>query len=317
MKTIDVVLPVYNEEEVIGAFHRALGSVLDSLAGRYAFNIIYVLDRSNDDSFAILRNLCREDPRVTVVHLARRFGHQMSLVAGIDQSRGEAAIMMDCDLQHPPQVIPDLLARFEEGYDIVHAVRRYDARIGLLKRWSSALFYRIQNALSPIEMQSGAADFRLISKRVAHLFQTSLREQSQFLRGLFQWVGFRSTTVTFVSPPRAAGLSKYHVMRLIAFSITGILSFSKVPLRIATLLGFCFSALSVLYGLWLTVRFFIAGHTPPGYTSLIVIVLFIGGLQLTVLGILGEYLGSVFDEVKHRPLYIVDEIVQGREWTRT
>jgi dolichol-phosphate mannosyltransferase len=232
----------------------------------------------------------------------------MSLVAGIDQTAGDAVIMMDCDLQHPPAVIRHLLEKFEEGYDIVHAIRQYDNRTGPLKRWTSDLFYWLQNALSPVEMQPGAADFRLISRKVARLFQTSIRERGQFLRGLFQWVGFRSATVTFVSPPREKGTTKYDLRQLITFSVTGILSFSKIPLRIATLLGFFISTLSLTYGVWLIGRYFVAGHMPPGYTSLIVMMLFLGGLQLTVLGILGEYLGSVFDEVKQRPLYIVDEV---------
>jgi dolichol-phosphate mannosyltransferase len=311
MKTIDIVLPVYNEAEGLEAFHAALTAVLNTLADRYAFAICYVLDRSSDDSIGVLTRLARRDPSVTVLHLARRFGHQMSLVAGIDQARGDAVIMMDCDLQHPPAVIRPLLDKFEEGFDIVHAVREYDHRVGLFKRWTSRAFYQLQNLLSPVEMQPGAADFRLISGKVARVFQTSVREQSQFLRGLFQWVGFRSTTVPFVSPPRHAGRTKYRLRRLIAFSINGILSFSKVPLRIASLVGFLISTLSVAYGLWLIRLYFVAGYMPQGYTSLIVVILFMGGLQLTVLGILGEYLGSVFDEVKHRPLYVVDEIVRG------
>jgi dolichol-phosphate mannosyltransferase len=311
MKTIDIVLPVYNEAEGLDAFHAALTAVLSTLTDRYAFAICYVLDRSSDDSVGVLTRLARRDPSVTALHLARRFGHQMSLVAGIDQARGDAVIMMDCDLQHPPAVIRQLLERFEQGFDIVHAVREYDPRVGLFKRWSSRAFYQLQNALSPVAMQPGAADFRLISRKVARVFQTSVREQSQFLRGLFQWVGFRSTTVPFVSPPRHAGRTKYRLGRLIAFSLNGILSFSKVPLRIASLIGFLISTLSVAYGLWLIRLYFIAGYMPQGYTSLIVVILFMGGLQLTVLGILGEYLGSVFDEVKGRPLYVVDEIIRG------
>ena len=181
---------------------------------------------------------------MTVVHLSTRFGHQMSLVAGIDQSRSDAVIMMDCDLQHPPAVIALLLKKFEDGYDIVHAIREYDQVAGRFKRWTSHLFYRIQNALSPVEMQPGAADFRLISRKVAHLFQTSIRERSQFLRGLFQWVGFRTASVSFVSPARAKGTTSYDLKRLITFSVTGILSFSKIPLRIATLVGF-FSTLGL------------------------------------------------------------------------
>jgi dolichol-phosphate mannosyltransferase len=312
MKTVDIVLPVYNEEEVLDAFHAALSEVLQRLADRYRFNVWYVLDRSKDDSLGVLTRLAERDSTVSVLHLSTRFGHQMSLVAGIDHCRGDAVVMMDCDLQHPPSVIPGLLEKFEEGYDIVHAVREYDRDVGAAKRWTSGLFYRLQNTLSPVEMEAGAADFRLISRKVARLFQTSIRERGQFLRGLFQWVGFRTAKVPFVSPARTRGTTKYDLKRLVAFSVTGILSFSKVPLRVATLSGFFISTLSLVYGVWLIGKFFVAGHMPPGYTSLIVMMMFLGGLQLTVLGVLGEYLGSVFDEVKQRPLYIVDDMIGQR-----
>lgn len=312
MKTIDIVLPVFNEEEGLDGFHHALMSVLDSLAARYRFKVIYVLDRSSDGSLDVLRQLAAHTPSVTVLHLSRRFGHQMSLLAGIDFATDDAVIMMDCDLQHPPMLIPELLDRFEQGFEIVHTVRRYDAQVGTLKRLTSRLFYQLQNRLSPVELKEGVADFRLISKRVAEVFRTSIREQNQFLRGLFQWVGFRSTEVTFVSPPRTAGTTKYRPFRLLAFAITGIVSFSKLPLRVATLMGFAMATLSGLYGAWLVMKYFVGGLFPPGYASLILVVLVIGGLQLMFLGIVGEYLGSVFDEVKRRPLYIVDEVIEGQ-----
>ncbi len=250
-------------------------------------------------------------PGVTVLHLSRRFGHQMSLVAGIDFATADAVIMMDCDLQHPPALIPELLERFERGFEVVHTVRRYDQQVGFLKRFTSRLFYQFQNRLSPVEIKEGVADFRLISGRVATVFRTSIREQNQFLRGLFQWVGFRSTEVTFVSPPRTAGATKYKPLRLLAFATTGIVSFSKLPLRIATLTGFAMAAFSGIYGIWLLTKYFVGGFFPPGYASLILIVLATGGLQLMFLGIVGEYLGSVFDEVKRRPLYVVDEVIEG------
>lgn len=311
MKTINIVLPVYHEEAVLASFHEALFAVLDGLAAQYRFEVIYVLDRSKDNSILVLRKLARMYPNVSILHLSRRFGHQMSLVAGVDYSTGDAVIMMDCDLQHPPSVIPELLKQFEEGFDVVHTIRKYDQRIGLFKEWPSHIFYRLQNALSPVEIQEGAADFRLISAKVARVFRETVREQNQFLRGLFHWVGFRSTNVTFVGPPRAAGRTKYNLLRLLTFSVIGITSFSKFPLRLASMLGFVISTLSLFYGLWLIALYFRVGHLPPGYTSLVVLVLFMGGLQLTVLGILGEYLGSIFDEVKRRPLYIVDEVIRG------
>jgi dolichol-phosphate mannosyltransferase len=309
MKTIDIVLPVYNEEEGIVAFHEALAAAIEPLRERYRFHMIYVLDRSRDNTFAILKKLSLRCENVTVLHLSRRFGHQMSLVAGIDFSRGDAVIMMDCDQQHPPSVIPQLLDQFEQGYHVVHTIRRYDPGTGFLKRWTSDAFYKLQNALSPVEMRIGVADFRLISRKVAQVFQTCIREQNQFLRGLFQWVGFKNTSVSFVSAPRGAGTTKYKLGKLLAFALAGMLSFSKIPLHTASLLGFLISTVSFLYGMALIVFYFAAGHIPQGYTSMIVVILFMGGLQLTVLGIIGEYVGSIFDEVKGRPLYVVDEIV--------
>jgi polyisoprenyl-phosphate glycosyltransferase len=282
------------------------------LSKHHTFRIIYVLDRCADNSLTVLKDIATRDARVTVLHLSRRFGHQMSLIAGLDYSDGDASILMDCDMQHPPQVIPELLERFEQGYDVVQAIRTYDPQIHAGKQWSSHIFYPVQNWLSPIEIPVGSADFRLISRKVRSVFQSSIREQNQFLRGLFQWVGFRQATVEFVSPPRVAGATKYRFLNLLTFSLTGITSFSKVPLRAAAVLGFAISALSVLYALFAIAAYLIVGHLPPGYTSLIVAVSFIGGLQLTVLGILGEYLGAVFDEVKQRPLYIIDEVI-GRD----
>jgi polyisoprenyl-phosphate glycosyltransferase len=310
MKTVDIILPVYNEEEGLAQFHGALCRVLDTLRDSYRFQVIYVLDRSRDRSFEVLKKLAAGRQDVTVIHLSRRFGHQMSLVAGLDHSDADAVIMMDCDCQHPPELIPVMLEHFEGGCDIVQGIREYDPATPALKRWTSNLFYRLQNLLSPIEIPPGAADFRLISRKVAVVFQDGVREHNQFLRGLFQWAGFRSAQVRFQSPPRSAGETKYRTFALLAFSIVGITSFSKVPLRFAALLGIIISSLSLIYGVWLLVVYFTAGHLPPGYTSLILMVVFMGGLQLIVLGILGEYMGSIFDEVKRRPLYVVDEIVQ-------
>jgi len=308
-KKIDIVLPVYNEEAGIEMFNTALFRVLSSLTPQYAFRVIYVLDRSSDRSFAVLKRLAEQNRQITILHLSRRFGHQMSLVAGIDRCKGDAVIMMDCDLQHPPELVPELLARFEDGYDIVHTIRTYSGTVPWKKRLMSRAFYRLQNALSPIELRDGAADFRLISRKVVDVFQRDIREHGQFLRALFQWVGFSNIDVHFVSSPRVAGVTKYDVKRLLGFFIDGMLSFSKFPLRIASALGFIFSSLGLLYLVYLIISFFVSGNFPPGYTSLIGVVLLIGGLQLIVLGVIGEYIGTIFDEVKRRPLYIIDDVV--------
>jgi glycosyltransferase involved in cell wall biosynthesis len=312
MKTVDIVLPVYNEEAGIEAFHRVLVGELAGLSDRYVFHLIYVLDRSTDRTFEVLKGLAATYPNMRVIHLSRRFGHQMSLVAGLDQSSGDALIMMDADLQHPPAVIPQLLARFEDGFDVVQTVRRDCANGGGFRSQASRRFYALQNLLSPVEITNGMADFRLISRKVVRVFQTSVREQNQFLRGLFQWVGFNRAEVRFDSAERAAGTTKYRLAGLVAFSIAGIVSFSKVPLRIATLAGFMISVVGMVYAFWLLYHYVADGDFPPGFASLILVTLAMGGLQLMFLGILGEYLGSIFDEVKGRPLYVVDEVVQGR-----
>jgi glycosyltransferase involved in cell wall biosynthesis len=308
MVTIDIILPVYNEEEGLAIFHEALSRALIGLPQRYDFRVVYVLDRCHDNSLAVLKSIVSRDKRVTVLHLSRRFGQQMSLVAGLDHSDGDASILMDCDMQHPPQLIAKLLDKMEEGYDVVQSIRTYDPRTHAAKKWTSHLFYKVQNWLSPIEIPDGAADFRLITRKVRDVFKSSIREQNQFLRGLFRWVGFRQATVEFVSPPRAVGATKYGFFRLLTFSIAGITSFSKFPLRVAAVLGFFISALSALYGIFEMGMCLTGRNLPQGYTVLIVVVSFIGGLQLMVLGIVGEYLGAVFDEVKRRPLYIIDEV---------
>ncbi len=312
MKDIDIILPVYNEEAGIALFDRTLRGVLDRARDRYRFHPIYVVDRSKDDSFLILKKIAAEHGDTTVLHLSRRFGHQMSLIAGMDRAHGDAAIMMDSDLQHPPELIPALLEQFEKGCDIVHSVRTYDRDTGFLKRLTSGMFYRLQNKLSPVEIPEGVADFRLVSRNVLDQFQRGIREHNQFLRGLFQWIGFQSAYVPFVCKPRAAGHTKYNLSRLLAFFSDGIISFSRVPLRAAILGGLVLSLFSVIYGALLVLDYMLRGGFPKGYTSLILTVLFVGGLQLTLMGVIGEYIGHIFDEVKNRPLYVVEEVFEGR-----
>jgi polyisoprenyl-phosphate glycosyltransferase len=306
--TIDIILPVYNEEEGLAIFHQALSIALSGLAPRYDFRVIYVLDPGRDNSLAVLKGIAARDERVTVLHLSRRFGHQMSLIAGLDYSSGDASILMDCDMQHPPELIAKLLEKMEQGYDVAQAIRTYDPRIHAGKKWTSHLFYKVQNWLSPIEIPAGAADFRLITRKVRDVFKTSIREQNQFLRGLFQWVGFRQATVGFVSPPRAVGSTKFGFRRLLAFAVAGLVSFSRIPLRAAAVLGLVISALSALYGLFAIGVYLTGEHRFSEFAALIVAVFFMGGVQLMVLGIVGEYLGAVLDEVKRRPLYIIDEV---------
>jgi dolichol-phosphate mannosyltransferase len=311
VKQIDIILPVYNEEAAIRLFNDALEQALQALSDRYRFQLIYVVDRSSDASFEILSELARRYGNIKVIHMSRRFGHQMSLVAGLDTSTGDAVIMMDSDLQHPPALIETLIGEFEKGHDIVHTMRAYDESASLMKKATSHLFYWIQNQLSPVELRPGVADFRLVSRKVVRVFKEQLREHNQFLRGLFQWIGFSTTVVPFQCQPRAGGRTKYTLSRLLAFFSDGIISFSRVPLRAAIVFGFTIWLSSMFYASYLVVMYFVSGNFPRGYTSLLLAILFIGGLQLTVLGVIGEYVGHVFDEVKARPLYVVDETAEG------
>lgn len=312
MRQIDIILPVYCEEAGIQLFDERLRSVLAALGPRYRFRILYVLDRSPDRTFEILREIALSHDDTVLIHLSSRFGHQASLLAGLDHSTGDAAIMMDSDLQHPPELIPLLLERFEQGFDVVQALRQYPPRTPFFKRLASGLFYRLQNFLSPVRLEPGCADFRLLSRKVVQVFQNQIRERSPFLRLLVAWAGFRTAYVPFVAAPRARGETQYTFRRLVAFFFDGILSFSRVPLRMAAIMGLLAAAAGLLYGAFLLYGYLRYQDYPRGYASLISVVLVLGGLQLVILGILGEYIGHILDEVKARPLYLIDEIVSKR-----
>lgn len=305
-KLINIILPVYNESEVIHLFYDELKKEL-GLIKNYDFEIIFVLDKSKDNTEEILNNIAMGDPHVSLIVLSRRFGHQLSLVAGINHANGDAAIMMDSDLQHPPSIILQLIKKHEEGFDIVHTIRKDNDNIGFFKMITSKLFYRIINKISPVKVSQGAADFRLISRPVIDLFQTQIKEQNQFLRGLFHWVGFNQTYVEFKADDRQGGISKYNLFKLVSFAIDGITSFSKIPLRLSIYIGLIISVISMLYGLYAFISFCIDDSLPKGWASMAIIMSFIGGVQLIFLGIIGEYIGKIFDEVKRRPLYIVEK----------
>jgi polyisoprenyl-phosphate glycosyltransferase len=305
MKTLTVISPVYNEEQVVEGFYKELKSVLSSLVG-YEPTILFVVDRCTDDTLGILERIALSDPSVRVLSLSSRFGHQMSLLAGIDHANSDALIMMDSDLQHPPSLIPALLTRFEEGYDIVFTVREERKTTDFLKRLTSRLFYRLINKVSEVPILENAADFRLISRRVASVFQTEIRERNQFLRGLFVWVGFGSIGVNFQSRERSGGQSKFSWSRLFQFAAHGVVSFSKRPLQAAIYLGVGFALLGFLLALITFVEYFTHRSWPPGWATIAILIPTFSGIQLIFLGVLGQYIGAIFDEVKGRPHYIVE-----------
>lgn len=309
MRTLDVVCPVFNEVDVIGDFHRVLRGELNRLSDRYRSRIIFVVDRSTDGTEAAIERICREDSATTMIALSGRFGHQMSLVAGMDHSTADWCVMMDCDLEHPPSVIPRLLEKGEEGYDVVYTIREYAHEVSRMKRITSSLYYRFINQMTDLSVQEGAADFRLISARVRDVFKHSLREQNQFLRGLVSWIGFRSTFVTFRSNVRTAGTSKYRLSKLIKFASVGIISFSRRPLRLAIYVSLLTAGLALLTFAYHIYVWFRYSNLPQGWTTLALLISVLGSAQLLVLGIIGEYLGFIFEEVKRRPLYLVDRMV--------
>jgi len=316
--TVDIICPVYREAEGIQLFHDELAAVLDELDERYHSRVLYVLDPSSDETELRLRKICELDPRVTTLVLSRRFGHQAALVAGLEHATGDAVIMLDSDGQHPPQLIPDLLAAYEAGADIVQAVRKDSTTTSWFKRWSSEAFYRLMSRMAAIDLQVGSADFRLMSRRVVAVFRDQLPESNPFIRGLTSWVGYTVTYVGFTSQERLAGRSKYSLRSLLEFAITGVTSFSKVPIRAAAVLGMAISALSVLYGCFILAAYLSQRYVPPGWTSMVAVMSFLGGLQLLFLGLIAEYVGQIFDEVKGRPRYLVDRTFSGRgtDWDR-
>ncbi|HUL76907.1 MAG TPA: glycosyltransferase family 2 protein [Vicinamibacteria bacterium] len=306
MRTLTVVCPACDEQETIADFHAELRRALVSVAGRWSSTVLYVVDGGTDRTLDILRQVAAADPAVRVLALSARFGQQAAILAGLDHCDSDAVVMMDSDLQHPPAVVPELLAVHERGYDVVYTVGDGASDTPLAKRLTARWFYRLLSALAETPIHEGAADFRLVSRRVVQVFQRGIRERGLFLRGLFVWVGFPSCAVPFRVAPRRAGRTKYSFGRMLRFGLGGIVAFSRVPLRAAAGAGALVLGLGLAasgWGVWGLVR---AGSPPPWALPLALFGL-VSGAQLVFLGILGEYLGAVLDEVRARPHYVVAE----------
>ena len=305
--TISVVVPTYNEADGIVEFNRRLTEVRADLSENS--EVVYVNDGSKDDTFAILKMLREHDPTISIVNLSRNFGKEVALTAGLDYSRGEAVIVIDADLQDPPELIPELIRVWQrEHADVVFAQRRSRAGETWLKRATAYAFYRVINLLGRQTVPVDTGDFRLLSRRAVAAVRT-LREHHRFMKGLFAWIGFRQVAVPYERAGRAAGQTKWNYWKLWNLSIEGITSFSLAPLKIATYTGLSAAIIAVLYGLYIVGLTILYGNPVAGYPSLLVIILFLGGVQLLSLGIIGEYLGRVFNETKQRPLYFVDAIL--------
>ena len=301
-KKISIVIPVYNEAESVPHLLQRLSTVMAKPG--FDYEIILVDDGSTDETAAVLKSSADRDEHVHALILSRNFGHQLALTAGLDHSRGDAVIVMDGDLQHPPELLPALIEKWQQGYDIVYTIREATLDAGWLKKWTSQSFYRLINALSTVPIQQNAADFRLMDRRAVDVLQ-SLRERFRFIRGMVSWIGFRQTAVRFQAEQRFAGESKYSFKKMVAFAIDAVVSFSALPLRLTFYLGFITSLLSFIYLLYTLYIKFFTRSALQGWTSLMVLILFLGGIQLIIMGIIGEYLGRIYEEVKNRPLYVV------------
>ena len=299
---LSLVVPMLNEAEMVPILTERLTEVLEGIGEPY--EIICVNDGSTDGTAALLEAAHDADPRVKVLHLSRNFGKEVALTAGIDHAVGDAVVAIDADLQDPPELIAEFVRLWREGYEVVYGQRNERRTDTAMKRTTANAFYRVMGRLSRVEIPAGAGDFRLLDRKVVNAL-VQLRERNRFMKGLFSWVGYRQIAVPYRRPKRAAGRTKFSYWGLWNFALDGITSQSTAPLRVAGYFGFLVATLSVVYASFLVIRTVVQGADVPGYASTIVAVLFLGGVQLIVLGVIGEYLGRIFEETKQRPLYLV------------
>jgi glycosyltransferase involved in cell wall biosynthesis len=302
--SLAVIVPAYNETAVLERFHGRLAAVFDGMDVNAS--VIYIDDGSADDTWAIIDRLAQTDPRVVGLRLSRNFGKEAAMTAGLDAVDADAVVVIDADLQDPPELIPDLVARLHEGNDVVYATRADRAGETRFKRFTSAAFYRVMERLSDNPMPRDTGDFRVLSRRAVAALR-ELRERQRFMKGLFAWIGYRQVSFRYHRDARVAGDTKWNYWRLTNLAIEGITSFSVAPLRMATWLGMSAAGVAFLYGLWVILKVLIWGDPVRGYPTLLVVILFMGGAQLMGLGIIGEYVGRTYAESKRRPLYYVED----------
>jgi len=301
--TYSFVIPIYNEAKTLPELQRRLAPILTGLNA--ATEVILVDDGSKDQSVELIRKICQNDPRFKLLQFARNFGHQIAITAGMDAAKGEAIIIMDADLQDPPEVVFKLIEKWKEGYEVVYAVRKSREGETWFKKTTAKIYYRLLKKLSQIDIPVDTGDFRLVDRKALDAF-LSMREGHRFVRGMFTWIGFKQIGVEFERAERFAGETNYPFKKMLKFAIDGILSFSYVPPRMVLYLGAWIALIGLISAVYAVIGYF-QGKTVPGWTSLFVLVAFLGGIQLIVLGMLGEYIGRVHEEVKKRPLYIVRE----------
>ena len=300
--SLSIVIPAFNEQEVLPEFHRRLSEVIDALDMHT--QVIYVNDGSTDGTLDAINDLLARDARVVLLDLSRNFGKEIALTAGLDHAASDAVILIDADLQDPPELIPELIRQWRDGYDVVYAKRTVRDGEGLFKKTTAYLFYRMIQKVSCVKIPEDTGDYRLLSRRAVDALG-QLREQHRFMKGLFAWIGYPQKAVPYRRAPRFAGATKWNYWNLWNFALEGITSFTIGPLKIATYVGLISALWALTYGGYVTVSTLINGNPVPGYPSLMVVVLFLGGMQLLSIGVIGEYLGRMFDESKKRPLYFL------------
>jgi glycosyltransferase involved in cell wall biosynthesis len=304
---LTVIVPVYNEESVLEAFYQRLQKVLSTIA--LDREILFVNDGSTDSTLRLLTGLRATDPCIGIIDLSRNFGKEVAMTAGLDHAAGDAVVVIDADLQDPPELIPELVDRWQNGYDVVYAQRTSRRGETFLKKITASAFYRLIQRISRVPIPQDTGDFRLMSRRAVDALR-QLRETHRFMKGLFAWIGYPQQAVSYERDPRYAGTSKWNYWKLWNFAIEGITSFTEAPLKVATYMGLLTALVAFIYGAWVIFKTIVYGDPVAGYPSLMVVVLFLGGVQLVTIGIIGEYLGRTFSESKQRPLYFVNRYHQ-------
>ena len=309
---VSIVIPLYNEESIIDELFARLQALLHKMEQEFAINkaqleVILVNDGSSDSTLFRLKEICTNTIGFTLINLSRNFGHQMASTAGLEHTKGDFVVLMDGDLQDPPEIVVEMYQKAQEGFDVVYAKRISRAKESWFKKWTAKFFYRLLSMLTTIDIPVDTGDFRIMSRRVIQEMN-AMPERHRFIRGLTSWVGFKQTSIEYERAERFSGQTKFSVTKMLSFAMDGLTSFSSVPLRLASLLGYTFTFIAAIYTFYVLYKRFLTDDTVQGWSSMMIFVLLIGGIQFILLGMMGEYVGRIYDEVKQRPLYIVENI---------
>lgn len=310
-KLVTILVPAYNEQDVLQLLYERLQKIMDSSTS-YDFEVLFINDGSKDNTLSIIQGLRNKDSRICYLNLSRNYGKETAMIAGLDYAKGDCVVIIDADLQDPPELIPQMLEYWEQGYDDIYAKRKSRKGESFLKKFTSKMYYKTLQSITNIEIQKDTGDFRLLDRRCVEALK-SIRESQRYTKGLFSWIGYRKKEILFDRDPRAAGQTKWNYGKLINLSIDGLTSFTTAPLRWSAIIGLFISLAGFIYMLVIIFKTLFYGVDVPGYSSTMVVILFLGGIQLIFLGVIGEYLGRAFYETKGRPLYFIDQYNEEKE----